>query len=100
MTSKIITTIKTPVIINVVKTINLNDTSAPYPLGTSAVKLSLPHPANKTDRIPSKSSPFTFPAHDFMYAYLSFSIHPTLSPSFELSVYLRRYIYQCTEKDN
>src|SRR5690625_2390018 len=83
MTSKIITTIKTPDIISVVKMMRLNDTSAPYPFGTSAVRLSLPHPTSNTDSMPSRSKPFTFPVQDFMYAYLSFSIHPTLTPSFE-----------------
>src|SRR5699024_3571501 len=58
----------------VVNIINFNEISAPYPFGTSAVRLSLPHPESIKAREPKIVRALIFPIHPFMYVYLSFII--------------------------
>src|SRR5699024_4108131 len=77
--NKIITTIKTPVITTVVKMIKSIEISAPYPFGTSAVRLYLPHDDSINMTEPNNKAVLSFPIQPFMYAYLSFSIVTTIN---------------------
>src|SRR5690625_1060451 len=77
--NKIITMIKPPVIITVVKMIKSIDISAPYPFGTNAVRLSLPHADSINITEPNNNAVLNFPIQPFMYAYLSFSFDTTIS---------------------
>src|SRR5699024_2319588 len=72
--SQITTTKNTDVITIVVKMIRSIDSWAPYPLGTRAVKFSLPQADKNSAKEPNTNNALIFPIQPFMYSYLSFSL--------------------------